>query len=205
MPSKLFRTLAASGFALATVSAFAGQVTLFGDQGFQGQVGSANIAVPDLTVSTFGAGASSLIVTDGTWEACTDIYFRGRCAALTPGNYSVLSTNLSGRVLSVRPIGPATAAAPIVVTPVAVAPSAAAVVVNPAPTAVVVNPAPTAVVVNPSPAAVVVPSQAIIPYEVIVPAQIGGAYQRYGVADPKCQKFSGFALQQCVQGADRGD
>ena len=196
MPSKLFGTLAASGFALATVSAFAGQVTLFGDQGFQGQVGSANIAVPDLTVSTFGAGASSLIVTDGTWEACTDIYFRGRCAALTPGNYSVLSTNLSGRVLSVRPIGPATAAAPIVVTPVAVAPSAAAVVVNPAPTAVVVNP---------SPAAVVVPSQAIIPYEVIVPAQIGGAYQRYGVADPKCQKFSGFALQQCVQGADRGD
>ena len=197
MASKLFRTLAASGFALAAVSAFAGQVTLFGDQGFQGQVVSANIAVPDLTVSTFGAGASSLIVTGGTWEACTDTYFRGRCAALVPGNYSVLSTNLSGRVLSVRPIGPATAAAQIVVTPVAVAPSAAAVVVNPSPTTVVVNP---------SPAAVLVPSQvqAIVPYEVIVPAHVEVAYQPFGAVDPKCQKLSGFALQQCLEGADRG-
>jgi len=150
MRSRLFSTLAAGVLALSAASALAGQVMLFESTGFKGRSAVATTTVPDLANTVLGGAASSLIVTDGTWEACTDTYFRGRCGELVPGNYAGLSGNLNGAILSVRQIQVVSSRIPI--APDAVAVVAAPVVVNPAPAAVVVNPAPaTVVVARPAP------------------------------------------------------
>jgi hypothetical protein len=155
MRSRLFSVLAASVVALSAASAFAGQVTLYEGQGFRGRAAVATDQVPDLGSTMIGGGASSVVVTEGTWEACTETNFRGRCGQLLPGNYSALSINLSGPVLSVRQIQ--SISSRIVVSPdaVAIAPAAAYVVANPAPAYVVANPAPAYVVASPAPAYVV--------------------------------------------------
>jgi hypothetical protein len=170
MRSKRFCILAASVLALTAASAFAGQVTLYEGQGFRGRAAVATDQVPDLGTTVIGGSASSVVVTEGTWEACTETNFRGRCGQLLPGNYSALRVNLSGPVFSVRQIQ--SVSSRIVVSPdaVAVAPAAAYVVTNPAPAYVVASPAPAYVVASPAPAQVVVnPTPAVV---VSQPAQV---------------------------------
>jgi hypothetical protein len=105
------------------------------------------------TVARQGLGdtASSLVVSDGKWEVCTQANFRGRCTELLPGSYPSMSVSLNGRVASARQIGyadplPVTMAPQppvivnlpqIVVNPPAVN-STQPLVVNPPP--IVVNP-----------------------------------------------------------------
>jgi len=191
MRSRGISILAASVLALIAASAFAGQVTLYEGQGFRGRAAVATDQVPDLGNTLIGGGASSVVVTEGTWEACTETNFHGRCGQLLPGNYSALSSNLSGPVFSVRQIQ--SVSSRILVKPDAVAiattpayvvanPAPAYVVANPAPAYVVANPAPAQVVVNPAPAAVAVsPGPAIVvgqPAQAVVvgqPAQVVAA------------------------------
>src|SRR5215468_5569921 len=138
MRSRLFSTLAASVLALSAASALAGQVLLFEGAGFRGRSAVAIAAVPDLGNTVLGGSASSLVITDGNWEACTDTYFRGRCGQLVPGKYAGLSGNLNGAILSVRQIQAVTSA---VIVPDAVAVASAQppqVVVAQPPAAVVV-------------------------------------------------------------------
>src|SRR5215475_3540426 len=137
MSRKLFAMLAGSVLALSATSVFAGQVMLFEGSGFKGRSAVATDAVPDLGNSVLEGSAGSLIITDGTWEACTDTYFRGRCGQLVPGSYAGLSGNLDGAVLSVRQIQVVSLVLPIAPDAVAVVP--APVVVNPAPAAVIAN------------------------------------------------------------------
>src|SRR4030095_9938235 len=107
---------------------------------------------------------------DGSWEACTEAYFRGRCAQLVPGNYSNLSASLGGMIVSVRQIAydPAPARVGVypdgqqapgtVAPPVVSNPGTASVVINSAPVApVVVSPDSRPVVVADSRAVVVSP------------------------------------------------
>jgi hypothetical protein len=193
MSRKLFSALAAGILALTAASVFAGQVTLYEGQGFRGRAAVANDQVPDLGITAISGGASSIVVTEGTWEACTETQFRGRCGQLLPGNYSGLSVNLSGPVLSVRPIQSVSSRILVSSDAVAIAPAAtyvvanpapAYVVANPAPAYVVANPAPAQVVVNPSPAAVVVgqPTQVIAAAPVVANAPIVATAQVVAVA-----------------------
>jgi Beta/Gamma crystallin len=173
MRSKRFCMLAAGVLALTAGSAFAGQVTLYEGQGFRGRAAVATDQVPALGTTIIGGGASSVVVTEGTWEACTETNFRGRCGQLLPGNYSALSVNLSGPVFSVRQIQ--SVSSRIAVTPdtVAVGPAPAYVVTHSAPAYVVANPAPATVVVNPTPAVVVSqPAQVVTTAPVVTTAQI---------------------------------
>ena len=157
MSRKLFAMLAGSVLALSATSVFAGQVMLFEGSGFKGRSAVATDAVPDLGNSVLGGSAGSLIITDGTWEACTDTYFRGRCGQLIPGNYAGLSGNLNGAVLSVRQIQ--SVSSRVLIAPDAVATVPAQVVVSSAPPAVVVNPAPATVVISPTARVVAVPAE----------------------------------------------
>ena len=104
----------------------------------------------------FANAASSIVVAEGVWEACTHAYFRGRCVELLPGNYPHTDVDLNGRIASVRQVADTGRSTPIVITaqPVIVNPapvviSAPQIVASPAP--IVVNPA--SVVVNPAPVA----------------------------------------------------
>lgn len=152
--------------AIASTS-FAGQITLYPRSGFQGRGMTTNDAMTDLSRSSYGDMASSVVVSDGTWEACTEPFFRGRCAQLVPGNYSNLRGNL-GIVASVRQIAvdPAPARvvvypdgqqAPVASAPVVQAPIASApVVINPGGAQVVISAAPPGSVVVPDSRQVIV-------------------------------------------------
>ena len=113
----------------------------------------------------FASAVSSMVVSDGIWEACTDAYFRGRCVRLLPGTYPRLNVDLNGRVASVRQVAYASGAAravdpqPVVVNPPQVVVNPAPIVVNPP--QVVVNPAPAVSNTNSVPAAIG-PSTAIV-------------------------------------------
>jgi hypothetical protein len=166
----------AGALALGATSAFAGRVTLYEGQDFQGRYIMTNDNMAIVGSPAFASAASSMVVSDGIWEACTDAYFHGRCVRLLPGTYPRLNIDLSGRVASVRQVEYASGAAravdpTIVVNPPQAVVSPAPIVVNPP--QVVVNPAPavsntnpvppvispsTAIVVNGQPAAVAAPS-----------------------------------------------
>ena len=145
--------------AIATAS-FAGQMTVYPQPGFQGQGLTTSDAMTDLGRSLFAAQASSAVVTDGTWEACTEAYFRGRCTQLVPGNYSNLGASLGGMIVSVRQLAYDPGPTRVVVypdnqqPPVAMSPP---VVINPGSAPVVINSPPVApMVVSPDSRPVVV-------------------------------------------------
>jgi hypothetical protein len=158
----------AGALALLCASAFAGQITLYQHPGLRGQNMATTTALPNLKRSTFNDFASSVVVDDGTWEACTEPYFHGRCAQLAPGAYRQLIRDLDGLVASVRPVGYEPAAAWVVVNP-----DAPPAVVSAAPPTVVINPGAAQVVINSVPAPVVVSPQ---PSPVVVaPPVVSGA------------------------------
>ena len=158
--------LATAGVLAAIAStSYAGQMTVYPRAGFQGQGMTTSDAMVDLGRSSFPVIASSVVVSDGTWEACTEAYFRGRCAQLVPGNYSNLSANLGGMIVSVRQIAydpgpsrvvvyPDSAPAPIATLP-------APVVINPGSASVVINSAQPGIVVSPDSRPVVLAQDAI--------------------------------------------
>ena len=156
--------------AIATTS-FAGQITLYPRAGFQGPGVTTADSMSDLSRSSYGDVASSVVVSDGTWEACTEAFFRGRCAQLVPGNYSNLRGSL-GIVVSVRQLAvdqvPArvvvypdgqqapVASAPVVINPGQAPVASAPVVINPGGAQVVISAAPQGAVVVPDSRQVVV-------------------------------------------------
>src|SRR5271154_2417219 len=136
----------AGSLALIAASAFAGQITLYERTGLQGQSLTTTIALPDLQRSAFSDVASSVVVSDGTWEACTEPYFRGRCAQLAPGTYRRLVGELQSPVASVRQISYEPEPARVFVTP-----DPPPTVANGAGTPIVINPGAAPVVINPAP------------------------------------------------------
>jgi hypothetical protein len=151
--------IAAGALALTAGTALAGQITLYEHPAFRGHSMTTDDALPNLERSAFDDVASSVIVRDGTWEACTEPRYSGRCAELVPGNYSRLNSELKGSIASIRQIGFEPAPARFVVTPdrtpviVSAAPSTAAATTAPL---VVASPtpyvAPTVVAAVPIPA-----------------------------------------------------
>jgi hypothetical protein len=153
--------LAMAGVLAAVAStSYAGQLTLYPRPGFQGQGLTTTDPMIDLGRSSFPITASSAVVSDGAWEACTEAYFRGRCAQLVPGSYSNLSGSLGGMIVSVREIAYAPAPSRVVVYPDNTQPMPP-VVVNPYAAPVVISAAPPAVVVSSDSRPVVVAADAI--------------------------------------------
>jgi hypothetical protein len=95
--------LVAAGLVFAGQAA--AQIRLFEDDGFQGRGVSANRPVENFADNGFNDKASSVQIRGGTWQACTDAYFRGQCVVLRPGNYASLrSMGLNDQISSIRPV-----------------------------------------------------------------------------------------------------
>jgi hypothetical protein len=91
---------------LLAAAAFAQEITLFEHDNYAGRKFAADTSVQNLQYAGFNDRASSAMVRGGSWQACTDAYFRGRCATLNPGNYPSLSAmGLNDRISSLREIG----------------------------------------------------------------------------------------------------
>lgn len=119
--------LLGGALALTAAGAFAGEITLFAQPSFQGRYLDTQDALPNLPRAGFDDYASSAMIATGTWEACSETNYRGRCVRLSPGRYENLSAQLRQPVASVREI--------------ADVPAPAVAVVEPAPAPVVIAPA----------------------------------------------------------------
>jgi beta/gamma crystallin len=110
-----WRALLGAVLTLFALSAVAGEITLYQNRDFRGDSLDLRRAAPDLERTGFNDTASSVIVRDGVWEACTDAFFRGTCTRLEPGEYSRLEGTLKDRIASVRELVGVSAAPPPVV------------------------------------------------------------------------------------------
>jgi len=124
----------AGALALTTADALAGRITLYERPGFQGDRVATIAAMPNVERSDLDDAAASVIVDNGTWQACTQANFRGTCAELEPGQYGNLDAQLNGAVRSVREIADSRGVTHVVVRPDTVA------AVEPARTTIVVPP-----------------------------------------------------------------
>jgi uncharacterized protein YcfJ len=95
--------LAASLLVLAGHAA--AQITFYEGEGYRGRAFTTANGVENFDRSGFNDRASSVVVDRGTWEACEDARYRGRCVVLRRGSYESLSgLGLENRISSVRPV-----------------------------------------------------------------------------------------------------
>lgn len=101
------RTWTAAVMALvASAGALAQEITLFQNPNFSGPNFSANGSVTNLANAGFNDRASSVTIRAGTWQLCSDDFFRGQCVTLQPGNYNNLGAmGLNNAVSSLREVG----------------------------------------------------------------------------------------------------
>ena len=92
-----------------------GAIQLFDRPGFEGA--SLQLAGDAATLrdSGFNDRAASVIVTQGTWELCSDAGFTGDCRTYAPGRYGELGYGMAGRIASARLLRPASDA-PVVIS-----------------------------------------------------------------------------------------
>jgi hypothetical protein len=100
---KAWMRIAAAAALGAFASVAAADITLYDRTKFRGRTFSALQSVPDLAHMGFNDRASSVVIKGGTWQLCTEAYFRGHCATLAAGDYpSLASMGLDDRVSSIR-------------------------------------------------------------------------------------------------------
>jgi len=91
---------------LTTTTALAADLTFYQREDFRGRSFTATGPVEDFAAVGFNDRASSLVIHSGSWELCSDAYFRGRCVSLAPGDYATLrSMGLENSISSARPVG----------------------------------------------------------------------------------------------------
>jgi len=99
-------TILAICLALVATTVSAAELTLFEHDSFHGRRLAVNGTVSNLTTTGFNDRASSVIVGSGVWQLCDDLYFRGNCVTLQPGEYPALrSMGMNDRISSVRELG----------------------------------------------------------------------------------------------------
>ena len=82
------------------------EIVLYENDNFNGQRYSANHSINDLGSVGFNDRASSVTIRGGSWQLCSDAYFRGQCVTLGQGEYPSLGAmGLNDRVSSLREIG----------------------------------------------------------------------------------------------------
>ena len=83
----------------------AAQITFYEHDDFRGRTFSTDRQVLNFAERGFNDHASSVIVDRGSWEACSDERFGGRCVVLRRGSYSALSVlGMNDKISSVRPV-----------------------------------------------------------------------------------------------------
>ncbi len=79
-----------------------GSLELFGQPGMRGKSMKLDRDAPTLEGSGFNDRASSLVVTEGTWQLCSDAGYSGTCRTYSPGEYPDLGYGMAKEVSSAR-------------------------------------------------------------------------------------------------------
>jgi hypothetical protein len=109
---KRYRILIAAALFLAAGTA-AAEIVLYENENFNGRRFATGGSVPNLQYAGFNDLASSVIVRSGSWQLCSEPFFRSGCVTLGPGEYPSLNrAGLNDRVSSVREVGSLAAPAP---------------------------------------------------------------------------------------------
>lgn len=99
--------LVAGAILLACSAVASAQATLYGRENFRGRAIVVDQAASNLRGTTLDDRASSLSIRGGTWEACSEAYYRGNCVRLSPGDYpSLEAAGIGNAISSVREIAP---------------------------------------------------------------------------------------------------
>ncbi|HZI84248.1 MAG TPA: beta/gamma crystallin-related protein [Casimicrobiaceae bacterium] len=109
--------LLAAAASLAAPAAQSAVAILFEHQNFEGQRMTVRNAMRNLDRTEFNDRAESILIQQGTWEVCTDAYYRGRCERLGPGEYRSLSGELTRSISSLHEVRGAPPPAPRPVPP----------------------------------------------------------------------------------------
>jgi hypothetical protein len=100
------RFLAALALATIGTGAFAAEITFWESPGYRSRSYASNQTIPNFADAGFNDRASSVVIRSGTWQLCSDAYFRGRCVTLGAGEYPTLaSMGLDNAVSSAREMG----------------------------------------------------------------------------------------------------
>jgi hypothetical protein len=105
---KMTRSLAAAllvALGLGAASARAAEITLYEHANFGGTQLTLRGYTPNFTGTGFNDRVSSIVVTSGRWELCSDADFKGTCAVFGPGEYPTIDRRLSDHYSSAREIG----------------------------------------------------------------------------------------------------
>jgi Beta/Gamma crystallin len=79
------------------------RVELFDLTGFGGRPFGVNATISNFADVGFNDRTQSMIIHEGTWEACEHADFRGACQTFGPGRYPTLA-QYGGRISSLRPV-----------------------------------------------------------------------------------------------------
>ncbi|HEX6945302.1 MAG TPA: beta/gamma crystallin-related protein, partial [Casimicrobiaceae bacterium] len=91
---------------LAAFGAGAQEIVLYQNENFSGARHAASSAETDLARVGFNDRASSVTIRGGSWQLCTDAYFRGQCTTLAAGDYpSLAAMGLGNQISSIREVG----------------------------------------------------------------------------------------------------
>lgn len=93
------------GAALLAGAAQAAEMTLYKQPGFAGGQLTLRGNTPEISSVGFSDQASSIVVSSGRWEVCTQPNFGGDCVTIGPGQYPVLDPRLNHRIESAREVG----------------------------------------------------------------------------------------------------
>lgn len=103
---RIARGMAVTMLLAAAGAAVAQDIQFFEGYDFNGRRYGASVSVSNMSDVGFNDRASSVIIRSGSWQLCTDAYFRGRCVTLQPGEYRNLgSMGLANQVSSARQVG----------------------------------------------------------------------------------------------------
>jgi hypothetical protein len=93
-----------------------GSIQLFGRPAFGGRNLVLEADAPSLARSNFDDRASSVVVSRGTWELCSQPEYRGDCRTYPPGRYGDLGYGMAHEISSARLVRPVSEA-PVVLRP----------------------------------------------------------------------------------------
>ncbi len=100
------RNIAGALLAIASSGVLGQEIVLYQGDNYSGPRYSATGSVQDLARVGFNDRASSATIRGGSWQLCTDAFFRGQCVTLAPGDYPSLNAmGIGNQVSSLREVG----------------------------------------------------------------------------------------------------